>query len=91
MSGQQSTSVHSCSDTNVQCSYTDHPPLKALLKSPHPSGKLARWAQVISELDLDIRYKPGMQNANADTLSRAPVGGEDKPEVAVGGAEEESE
>lgn len=26
--------------------YTDNSPLKALLRSPHPSGKLARWGQV---------------------------------------------
>ena len=35
--------------------YTDHSPLKALLKAPHPSWKLARWGQVLAELDLEIR------------------------------------
>ena len=48
--------------------YTDHAPLKAMLKAKHPSGKLARWAGIISELDLDIQYRPGRKNANADAL-----------------------
>ena len=53
--------------------YTDHAPLKAMLKAKHPSGKLARWAGIISELDLDIQYRPGRKNANADALSRCPL------------------
>ena len=71
--------------------YTDHSPLKALLNAPHPSGKLARWGQVLAELDLEIRYKPGRQNANADALSRAPAdGGQlecDQPDVVVAAIE----
>ena len=31
--------------------YRDHSPLRAMLSSPHPSGKLARWGQVLAELD----------------------------------------
>ena len=53
--------------------YTDHVALKALLNTPHPSGKLARWGLAMQELDLDIRYRPGKSNANADALSRAPI------------------
>ena len=49
--------------------YTDHAPLKAMLKAKHPSGRLARWAGIISELDLDIQYRPGRKNSNADALS----------------------
>ena len=65
--------------------YTDHSPLRALLKAPHPSGKLARWGQVLSELDLDIWYKPGRRNANADALSRDPTDDHPgtEPEVVV--------
>lgn len=58
--------------------FTDHAPLRAMLKAKHPSGKLARWAGVIAELDVDIRYRPGRINTNADALSRAPIeGGEE--------------
>ena len=53
--------------------YTDHSPVKSLLYARHTSGELARWSQVISEYDLEIRYRPGRQNANADALSRSPL------------------
>ena len=36
--------------------YTDHSPLKSMLKAQHPSGKLARWSQFLADMDLDIRY-----------------------------------
>ena len=52
---------------------TDHQPLRSLLKTPHPSGKLARWGLALQELDLTIRYRPGKQNKTADALSRAPL------------------
>ena len=53
--------------------YTDHAALKALLNTPHPSGKLARWGMALQELDLQIEYRPGNKNARADALSRYPV------------------
>ena len=53
--------------------YTDHEALKALLNTPHPSGKLARWGLILQELDLYIHYRPGKKNANADALSRTPI------------------
>ncbi len=53
--------------------YTDHAPLKSMLTAQHASGKLARWGETLSELDLDICYRPGRKNANADELSRAPL------------------
>ena len=53
--------------------YTDHEALKSLLNTPQPSGKLARWGMAIQELDLQIHYRPGKKNANADALSRAPA------------------
>ena len=53
--------------------YTDHSPVKSLLKTKHPSGKLARWGEVVSEFDLEVKYRPGCKSANADTLSRSPV------------------
>lgn len=53
--------------------YTDHEALKALLSTPHPSGKLARLGLSLQELDLTIVYCPGKDNANADALSRHPI------------------
>ena len=43
-----------------------------VLNCKHPSAKLARWALIIQELDLEIHYRPGRQNSNADALSRNP-------------------
>lgn len=47
--------------------FTDHAPVRSLLLL----GKLARWSESI---DLEILYKPGGKNANADALSRSPIG-----------------
>jgi len=57
--------------------YTDHEALKALLNTPHPSGKLARWGLAIQELDLRIHYRPGRANKVADALSRQLATSED--------------
>lgn len=51
--------------------YTDHSPLRSMLNAQHPSGKLARWSQSLCEFDLELRYRPGRVNSNADALSRA--------------------
>ena len=51
--------------------YTDHFNLTRSML--HPSGKLARWSQSLCEFDLELRYRPGRVNSNADALSRAPV------------------
>ena len=53
--------------------YTYHSALKALLNTPHPSGKLARSGMAIQEFDLTIYHHAGKYNSNADALSRAPV------------------
>ena len=58
--------------------YTDHEALKSLLNTPQPSGKLARWGMAIQELDVRILHRTGRRNANADALSCAPIGEENK-------------
>ena len=65
--------------------FTDHAPLKAMLRAKHQTGKLARWAAVISELNLNIQYRPGRKNSNADALSRSPL------EVGVDDLESEAD
>ena len=49
--------------------YTDHSPVKSLLKTKH----LARWGEVVSEFDLEVKYCPGRKNANTDALSQSPI------------------
>ena len=48
--------------------YTDHAACLLILNTAKPSGKLARWALTIQEMDLTIKHKPGKKNINADTL-----------------------
>lgn len=52
--------------------YTDHSACLSILNSARPSGKLARWALTIQEMDLTIKHKAGKNNSNADALSRNP-------------------
>ena len=49
--------------------YTDHVACLSILNTDKPSGKLARWALTIQEMDLTIRHKAGHANSNADALS----------------------
>ena len=53
--------------------FTDHEALKALLNTPHRSGKLACWWLLLQELDLLIHYVPGKTNPRADALSCSPL------------------
>ena len=53
--------------------YTDHVACLSILNTTRPSGKLARWALTIQEMDLAIKHKSGKKNQNADALSRNPV------------------
>ena len=53
--------------------FMDHSACTSLLNSSKPSAKLARWAMIVQEFDLTIKYRSGRSNANANTLSRNPV------------------
>lgn len=52
--------------------YTDHVACLSILNVARPSGKLARWALAIQEMDHTIKHKCGKSNTNADALSRNP-------------------
>ncbi len=49
---------------------TDHAPLKWLLSKPQNNGRLSHWAISLMQYDLEIQYKTGKTNLNADALSR---------------------
>ncbi len=57
--------------------YSDHSAVKAVLETPNPSGKHARWWMKVfgsGIKTINIVYRAGMENANADALSRNPTG-----------------
>ena len=57
--------------------YTDHSAVKAVLETPNPSGKHARWWSKVYESGakhVHIISKSGKSNSNADALSHSPVG-----------------
>ena len=53
--------------------FTDHAACTSLLNTARPSGKLARWALTIQEMDPIIKHRSGKKNSNANALSRNPV------------------
>lgn len=52
---------------------TDHMALKWLLTLDNPSGRLARWATIISQYTFDIVHRKGIYNVVPDALSRIEV------------------
>lgn len=52
---------------------TDHRPLAWLFSVKEPNSKLVRWRLRLAEYDYEIKYKKGVQNGNADALSRAVI------------------
>ena len=57
---------------------SDHKPLQHLFseKKPIPvlaSARIKRWTLILSAYDYRVQYKPGVQQGNADGLSRLPL------------------
>lgn len=55
--------------------FTDHTAVKALLETPSPSGKHARWWMKVygrGIKEVKIVYRSGKTNLSADALSRSP-------------------
>ena len=49
---------------------TDHRALEGLLRSRNLNDKLTRWAPFLQQFNMEIVYRPGTTNQNADGLSR---------------------
>ena len=49
---------------------TDHENLQYLPRSKIASKRFARWTDEFQQYPLEIRYRPGKENAAADALSR---------------------
>lgn len=73
--------------------YTDHTAVKAILETPNPSGKHARWWTKVygsGIKEVKIVYRSVKSNVSADALSRSPQadapvegGGQSKLQVAA--------
>ena len=66
--------------------FTDHTPLLTLLGENKGvptmcSGRVQRWALMLSSYDYKLVYRPGAMNSNADGLSRLPVQGDGDQEI----------
>ncbi|KAG0736415.1 hypothetical protein G6F57_014086 [Rhizopus arrhizus] len=59
--------VHGCASLTV---YTDHAALKAILSTKDPKGRIARWIMDIASYEFTVFHKKGVDNADADALSR---------------------
>ncbi|KAG2219771.1 hypothetical protein INT45_008602 [Circinella minor] len=51
--------------------YTDHQALKAILSIKTPRGRIARWILELDRYEFTIVHRKGMDNKDADALSRA--------------------
>jgi hypothetical protein len=49
---------------------SDHKPITWIMSVKDPGSRLLRWRIKLDEYDYEIVYKPGVQNSNADALSR---------------------
>eukprot|EP00731_Ephydatia_muelleri_P020539 Em0013g266a len=49
---------------------TDHNPLVSLKGLKDIGGRLSRWIMFLQQFNMEFRYKPGQERANADCLSR---------------------
>jgi hypothetical protein len=52
--------------------YTDHSALTHLLKYEGPTSRLTRWSLALRSYNMEIKYRKGSENTNADVLSRYP-------------------
>ena len=58
---------------NSFTSITDHEPLKWIMTTTKLTGKLARWGLLLQEYDFTMEHRAGVDNTNADCLSRYPL------------------
>ena len=52
--------------------YTDNNPLLYVLSSAKLNATRQRWVNELADFNINIHYKPGRNNTDADALSRFP-------------------
>ena len=58
--------------------FTDHQPLQWLFSRSDLTGQSARWVLLLQEYEFTTVHRPGVDNGNADALSRMPLPCEDQ-------------
>ena len=53
--------------------YTDHKPLKSLFTAEMKNTRVQRWAILLDEYQVKIKYRQGIHNGRADMLSRIRI------------------
>jgi len=54
--------------------FTDHKALKWLMQVGETGNpQLLRWAAKLQQYDMEIKYRPGKENGNADSMTREPI------------------
>ena len=67
---------------------TDHKPLLGLLGREKPipalaAARIQRWSLLLSAYNYDLEYRSGLENANADALSRLPIDADPQEESNI--------
>ena len=57
--------------------YTDHKALQYIHTIKNPHRRLTRWSMELQEFDYEVQHKKGVNNGNADALSRLPFPSEE--------------
>ena len=52
--------------------YTDHKALQCIHTVKNPHRRLTRWSMELQEFDYEVQHRKGVNNGNADALSRLP-------------------
>ncbi len=53
---------------------TDHKPFEWLATVSNAHGRRGRWINMLQDFSFKIVHRPGLKHANADALSRNPMG-----------------
>lgn len=59
--------------TNFFTVYSDNNPLTYVLSTAKLNATGSRWVAELADFNFTIKYRPGKENIDADSLSRMPV------------------
>ena len=60
---------------------TDHEPLRWLMTTEKLTGEMARWSLLLQEYDFTVQHRAGVDNTNAECLTRFPLMSEENAPI----------